>query len=162
MFVAPDQNEIAHWEPDPNYKTQPNYILKTPVLLRCYPPLGPDTTIAPGGQETFRILELIHGSTDRERRGLTQRRMYRALAPRTQENPILMHVRRAEPEAVMLAIDQCADVGSEMVIVAFGSWFDIEQVVTSVKVKQAEQAEPSQPRALEQFAGTSAPPASRD
>ncbi len=124
----PDQNEIAHWEPDPGYKTQVNYRLQTPVLLRCYPPLGPDSAIASGTQfETFRIFELVHDSTDRERRGLAQRRMYRVLAPWTQENPILMHVRRADPEAVRLAIDQCAEVGFEMAIMTFGSGFDIER-----------------------------------
>jgi hypothetical protein len=130
-FVAthtrPDENLVAHWEPDPNYKTQVNYRLETPALLRCYPPLGPDANIAPGEQfETFRIFELVHDSTDRERRGLTQRRMYRVLAPWTQENPILMHVRHADPDAVKLAIDQAADVGFEMVIMTFGSGFDIE------------------------------------
>ncbi len=124
----PDGNDVAHWDPDPNYTTQVNYNLKTPALLRCYPPLGPDAIIAPGGKfETFRIFELVHDSTDRERRGLAQRRMYRALAPWSQENPILMHVRRAEPEAVKLAIDQCADVGFEMVIMTFGSGFNIEK-----------------------------------
>jgi hypothetical protein len=131
-FVAthsrPDESEVAHWEPDPNYTTQVNYNLKTPALLRCYPPLGPDAVIAPGGAfETFRIFELVHDSTDRERRGLAQRRMYRALAPWSQENPILMHVRSAAPDAVRLAIDQCADVGFEMVIMTFGSGFDIER-----------------------------------
>lgn len=131
-FVAtrtrPDVNEIAHLEPDRNYTTQVNYNLQTPALLRCYPPLGPDAIIAPGRTfETFRIFELVHDSTDRERRGLAQRRMYRTLAPWSQENPILMHVRRAEPEAVKLAIDQCADVGFEMVIMTFGSGFDIEK-----------------------------------
>ena len=131
-FIAthsgPDHSDIAHWEPDPNYKTQVNYNLKTPALLRCYPPLGPDAIIA-GGQtfETFRVFELVHDSTDRERRGLAQRRMYRALAPWSQENPILMHVRRADPEAVKLAIDQSADVGFEMVIMSFGSGFNIEK-----------------------------------
>jgi hypothetical protein len=123
-----DRNEIAHWEPDPNYTTQVNYGLKTPALLRCYPPLGPDAIIAPGATfETFRVFELVHDSTDRERRGLTQRRMYRTLAPWSQDNPILMHVRRADPEAVRLAIDQAADVGFEMVIMTFGSGFDIEK-----------------------------------
>ena len=131
-FIAthtrPDRNEVAHWEPDPNYKTQVNYELKTPALLRCYPPLGPDAAIAPGGTfETFRIFELLHDSTDRERRGLAERRMYRALAPWSQENPILMHVRQADPAAVKLAIDQSADVGFEMVIMTFGSGFDIEK-----------------------------------
>ena len=129
VHKRPDENEIAHWEPDPNYTTQVNYNLKTPVLLRCYPPLGPDVTVAPGGSfDTFRIFELVHDSTDRERRGLAQRRMYRALAPWSQENPILMHVRRADPDAVKLAIDQCAAVGFEMVIMTFSSGFDIENV----------------------------------
>lgn len=131
-FVAthprPDVNEIAHWEPDPNYTTQVNYLLKTPVLLRCYPPLGPAVDVPSGHSfETFRVFELVHDSTDRERRGLAQRRMYRALAPWSQENPILMHVRRADPEAVKLAIDQASDVGFEMVILSFGSGFDIER-----------------------------------
>jgi hypothetical protein len=36
-------------------------------------------------------------------------------------------VRRSEPEAVKLAIDQCADVGFEMVIMTFGSGFNIER-----------------------------------
>ncbi|MFN7999199.1 MAG: hypothetical protein U0Q18_36605 [Bryobacteraceae bacterium] len=124
----PDENEIAHWEPDPNYTTQVNYNLRTPALLRCYPPLGPNAIIPSGAEfETFRIFELVHDSTDRERRGLAQRRMYRALAPWSQDNPVLMHVRSAAPEAVKLAIDQCADVGFEMVIMTFGSGFDIEK-----------------------------------
>jgi hypothetical protein len=123
-----DRNNVAHWEPDPNYKTQVNYNLKTPALLRCYPPIGPDAIVAPGGTfDTFRIFELVHDSTGRERRGLAQRRMYRTLAPWSQENPILMHVRSAEPAAVKLAIDQCADVGFEMVIMTFGSGFSVEK-----------------------------------
>ncbi|MBS1859037.1 MAG: alpha-galactosidase [Acidobacteria bacterium] len=130
-FIAtharPDENAVAHWESDPNYRTQVNYSLKTPALLRCYPPLGPDAIVAPGDAfETFRVFELAHDSTDRERRGLAQRRMYRALAPWSQENPILMHVRQADPASVKLAIDQCADVGFEMVIMTFGSGFSVE------------------------------------
>jgi hypothetical protein len=43
-FVAthsrPEQNETAHWEPDPNYNAQVNYRLKTPALLHCCLPLG--------------------------------------------------------------------------------------------------------------------------
>ncbi|HVN05401.1 MAG TPA: hypothetical protein VMT86_13340 [Bryobacteraceae bacterium] len=124
---GPDSNNVAHWETDPNYKTQVDYNLRTPALLRCYPPLGPDALIAPGATfETFRIFELVHDSTDHERRGLAQRRMYRALAPWSQENPILMHVRSAASEAVKLAIDQCAAVGFEMVIMSFGSGFNFE------------------------------------
>ena len=38
----------------------------------------------------------------------------------------MMHVRRADSKSVRLAIDQCAEVGFEMVILTFGSGFNIE------------------------------------
>jgi hypothetical protein len=116
-----------HWNADPLYKTQVHYERKTPCLLECAPPLGPAVRLEAGQNfESFRVFELAHDSTERERRGLALRRAYRALAPWTQENPILMHVRSAEPDAVKLAIDQCAEVGFELVILTFGSGFDIE------------------------------------
>ena len=119
--------QSVHWMTDASYKSQVNYDLKTPCLLECHPPLGPDQVIAPGGSFTsFRAFELVHDSTDRERRGLAVRRMYRAVAPWVTENPVLMHVRSAKPEAVKTAIDQCAEVGFEMVILTFGSGFNFE------------------------------------
>jgi hypothetical protein len=129
VHARDDTNLVARWDPDPQYTTQVNYLLKSPVLLRTVPPVGPGAVIAPGESfESFRIFELVHDSTDRERMGLAQRRMYRTLAPWTTENPILMHVRRADPESVKLAVDQCAEVGFEMVIMTFGSGFNIEKV----------------------------------
>jgi hypothetical protein len=120
-------NKVAHWVPDKQYTTQVNYRLDAPVLLETRPPLGPAQIVPPGGAfDTFRIFELIHDTTERERRGMSVRRMYRTLAPWTTENPILMHVRNADPQSVRLAIDQCAAVGFEMVIMSFGSGFDIE------------------------------------
>jgi len=122
-----DTTPSVHWMPDPTYKSQVNYELQTPCLLQCRPPLGPDQEIAPGGSfESFRSFELAYDSTDRERNGLAKRRMYRTIAPWVTENPVLMHVRSAEPQAVKLAIDQCAEVGFEMVILTFGSGFDFE------------------------------------
>jgi hypothetical protein len=122
-----DANVCVHWVKDPQYLTQVNYLYDTPCLLECRPPVGPGVTIAPGESfESFRTYELIHDSTDRERQGLAQRRMYRTVAPWVTENPIMMHVRSARPEAVRLAIDQCAEVGFEMIILTFGSGFDIE------------------------------------
>ena len=116
-----------HWNTDPLYATQVHYERKTPCLLECAAPLGPAVQLAPGQSfESFRVFELVHDSTERERRGLALRRAYRALTPWTQENPILMHVRSASPEAVKLAVDQCAEVGFELIIMTFGSGFDIE------------------------------------
>jgi hypothetical protein len=117
----------VHWKSDPLYATQVHYERQTPCLLECSPPIGPGAQLQPGESfESFRVFELVHDSTDRERRGLALRHAYRALAPWTQENPILMHVRSARPEAVRLAMDQCAEIGFELVILTFGSGFDIE------------------------------------
>ncbi len=115
------------WKTDPLYTTQVHYERKTPCLLECAPAIGPAVQLEPGENfESFRVFELVQDSTDRERRGLALRRAYRTLAPWTQENPILMHVRSAKPDAVKLAVDQCAELGFELVILTFGSGFDIE------------------------------------
>jgi hypothetical protein len=120
-------NKAVYWRPDPEYATQVNYLRKTPCLLMTEPPLGPGVDVQPGASfETFRTYLLVHDSTERERKGLAVRRMMRTLAPWATENPIMMHVRSARPEAVRLAVDQCADVGFEMVILTFGSGFNIE------------------------------------
>lgn len=126
LMSAEGSAAVVHWLPDPDYKSQVNYELKTPCLLECRPPQGPDQELAPGANlESFRVFELARDSTERERQGLAQRRMYRAIAPWVTENPVLMHVRSAQ-EAVRLAINQCAEVGFEMVILTFGSGFDFE------------------------------------
>lgn len=120
-------SRTVNWIPDPQYLSQVNYTRASPVLLQVRPPLGPAAAIPPGETWTsFRTFELAYDSTDRERRGLEQRRMYRTIAPWVTENPIFMHVRRADPQAVKLAIDQCADVGFEMVIISFGSGLNME------------------------------------
>ncbi len=120
-------NRTTHWLPDPQYATQVNYRRQTPAMLESRPPIGPDALIKPGESfESFRTFLLMYDSTERERKGLALRRMYRTIAPWVTENPIIMHVRRSEPKAVKLAIDQAAEVGFEMVILTFGSGFNIE------------------------------------
>ncbi len=120
-------NAAVHWNADPEFLTQVNYRRLTPCLLEVHPPLGPNATISRGETfESFRTFELFFDSTDRERNGLALRRMYRTVAPWVTENPLMMHVRHADPETVRSAIDQCAEVGFEMIILTFGSGFDIE------------------------------------
>jgi hypothetical protein len=115
------------WNIDPLYKTQVNYERTTPCLLEVYPKYGPAQDISSGETfSTYRTWELLHDSWDRERKGLEHRRMMRAMAPWVTENPILMHVRSAQTEAVKNAVDQCAEVGFEKVIMTFGSGFNTE------------------------------------
>jgi hypothetical protein len=125
--TAEGANRTAHWVPDPQYKTQVNDKRQTPCLLECRPPLGPDIDVAAGATfETFRTYELIFDSADRERKGLAIRRMYRTITPWVTENPVIMHLKSIDPEVVRAAIDQCAEVGFEMVILSFGSGLDME------------------------------------
>jgi hypothetical protein len=121
-------NKGATIIPDPEYRNQVNYRLQTPCLVRCQPPeMGPDVDVAAGESfESFRAFDLLLDSTERERRTLAQRRMYRVIAPWTAENPLMFHLAKAEPEAVRNAIQQAHDVGFEMIIMSFGSGFDPE------------------------------------
>ena len=122
-----NSGKVVRWVPDPEYLTQVNYQRKSPVLLETRLPAGPELDVAPGETfRSFRIYELVQDSTERERMGLARRRMYRTVAPWVTENPLMMHIRSAQAEAVKLALDQCAEVGFEMAILTFGSGFNIE------------------------------------
>jgi len=115
------------WGVDADYTTQVDFKCESPILMSSRYPSGPGVTLAPGDTfESFRTFELIHDSDDGERRGLARRRMMRVLAPQVTENPIFMHVRESSRKAVRTAVDQCAAVGFEMVILTFWSGFDIE------------------------------------
>ncbi len=120
-------NKTVHWLPDPQYSSQVNYLRQTPCLLAVFPPIGPGIVLSPGDTfRTFRIWELFLDSHDRERKGLAERRMYRILSPWATENPIFMHLTSTDPEVIRSAVDQCAETGFEMVILSFGSGFNME------------------------------------
>jgi hypothetical protein len=126
---ATTASQTTTWLPDPQYTSQVNYELKMPAKLVSRPPLGPDLQIAPGQSfDSFRTYVVIHDSDSRERQGLSLRRAQRALAPWSTENPIMMHVRSANSKIFRNAVDQCAQVGFEMIIYTFGSGLDMENV----------------------------------
>lgn len=127
MTAAGANRRSYRWLPDPEFHTQVNYEKKTPCLLDVGPELGPGVVVAPGETfESMRVWVVPHDSTDRERQGLAVRRMYRTIAPWVTENPLMMHCRYSDEGSVLAAIDQCAEVGFEMVILTFGSGFDLE------------------------------------
>jgi hypothetical protein len=115
------------WTADPDYHTQVNYEKKTPCLLEVGPDIGPAQTIAPGGSfSSYRGWVLAHDSYDRERSGLAVRKLLRCIAPWVTENPLMMHLIASDDASVMRAIDQCHAVGFEMLILSFGSGFNLE------------------------------------
>ncbi len=145
-----NSNRTADWVTDPDYTTQVNYERQTPCVLETRPPLGPEADIGPGETfETFRTFELIHDSSDRERKGLAVRRMYRAIAPWSTENPIMLHLTSIDPQTARAAIDQCAEVGFEMVILSFGSGLNMEDDSPENIARFRELADYAQQKGLE-------------
>lgn len=117
----------VHWVPDPEFQTQVNYMLQNPCLLEVRPPNGPAQDIQPGATfSSFRAFELAYDSTERERKGLALRRLYRTIAPWITENPLILHVVSADPDMVYRSIDQAAECGFEMVNLSFGSGLNME------------------------------------
>lgn len=130
MFKGMDPGtatQISSWQTDPEYGTQVSYEKQTPCLLVCQPTIGPGVTLKPGETFTsFRAYLVVHDSSERERRSLGLRRAWKTLAPWTTENPLMMHVRSAKTDIFREAVNQCADVGFEMIIYTFGSGLDME------------------------------------
>lgn len=117
-------NRAVHWDYDSQRSTERRREI---CLLKLHTPFGPDVTVEAGETfESFRAFELFLGSEDTTRVSLAKCQMYRTVAPWTTENPIMMHVRSSNETVVKNAIDQCAEVGFEMVIVSFWSGFNHE------------------------------------
>ncbi|MBX3732962.1 MAG: alpha-galactosidase [Verrucomicrobiae bacterium] len=127
MMASGANRRSYRWLPDPDFHTQVNYEKRTPCLLEVGPDLGPAQTLQPGVPwESYRTWVLPMDATDRERCGLSVRRLYRIIAPWTTENPLMMHLVSSDGATVTNAIEQCAAVGFEMLILSFGSGFNME------------------------------------
>ncbi len=120
-------DQTTHWLADSAYTSQVNYNYQTPCLLKVFPEKLTGLDLQPGEIfKSVRTNELLMDSYDRERRGLSIRKMYRTIAPWTTENPIFMHLISKNDDEVKTAIDQCAATGYEAVILSFGSHCNME------------------------------------
>lgn len=123
----PWRTPSVRWLPDPTYGTQVNYALGAPCLVESSVPFGPDLDLQDGETfESHRTWVLPFDVGDPVRRSLGLARFYRTVAPWVQENPLIFHASRSDPEGVRAAIEQAHAVGFEMVIMTFGSGFDAE------------------------------------
>lgn len=128
-FTEKETDITEKWVEDPEYTSQRNYLMQTPCILDVSPRMGPDQKVLPGATfRSFSVFEMPFDSYDRERKGLFTRRMYRTIAPWITENPIFLHLTSSNPETVYRAIDQCAEVGYEMIIMSFGSGANAEDI----------------------------------
>jgi hypothetical protein len=120
-------DQATHWLADSSYTSQVNYDLMTPAIARIFPDQGYGIILSTGESlQSIRSNQLILDSYDRERNGLARRKMYRALAPWTTQNPIFMHLVSKTDQEVYTAIEQCVETGYEAVILSFGSHINME------------------------------------
>ena len=113
---------------EPDYKTQRPYFYEGVMTLKFTPGCNVDVRLPDRKPvECFRSWLLLHDSSDRERRSLAIRRTYRTLAPWTDENPLLFHLKqKATPQSVREGVRQCAETGFEAMIISFGTGFNLE------------------------------------
>ncbi len=126
-FTYESSEQSIFWQTDKTYTSQADYSLRTPCVVKSMPTAGPQQELGQNQTlNTFRTYNLSLDGKDRERNGLSQRKMYRTLAPWSTENPIFLHLTSTNPETVRKAIDQCKETGYEMVILSFGSGLNME------------------------------------
>lgn len=140
LYVESDTPHVADlsWGVDPKASTSPG--ADEPLFTATYL-VGPGVMLAntSGNEreatypivpsfETFRVLELVTDSNDRERVAMSRHQLIRLLAPHTQENPIFFHGTNYSTEGVKASIDQMAEVGFEMYIFSFGVGFIMEDI----------------------------------
>lgn len=120
-------DRTEHWTTDKEYTSQCNYGLNTLCTLDVYNEMGPDVEVTKDSPfSSYKVYEMPIDTYDRERKGLFLRRFYRTIAPWTTENPIFMHLTTIDENIVKRAVDQCAEVGYEMIILSFGSGMNAE------------------------------------
>jgi len=77
-----NSNKAVEWVPDPDFKTQVNYELKTPCLVKCSSPVGPDAQVAPGdGSTRFEPLNFCTTTTIANDRAWASERCCEPLLP---------------------------------------------------------------------------------
>ena len=117
----------VHWEADQDYVTQISWSQLIPNLVKVYPKNGYNIKVKSGDNlESIRTFLLPFDSYEKERKGLSMRKMYRTVAPWITENPMMFHSTRSGWEEYKKTIDQVADIGYEMVNFSFGSGFNPE------------------------------------
>lgn len=127
MSNAAAQNQTVSWTTDEAHHTQTNYGNKSLCVLRVAPPQGPARELMPGGSlTTFRVWLMPLTSGEADRNALALGRFYRTTAPWTAENPLMFHLVKSDIASCRRAIDQMAETGFEMLILSFGSGFNLE------------------------------------
>ena len=127
MKMSVANGQTVHWGTDQEYVTQISWIQDVPNTMRIYPIHGYYQEVAAGESfSSIRTFMIPYDSYDKERNGLALRKMYRTIAPWVTENPLMFHITRSKWDDYTDGINQCVEVGYEMLNFSFGSGFNPE------------------------------------
>lgn len=76
--------------------------------------------------ESITAFELLFGAEYYEQRLIEVKTMYRKIAPWCTDNVLFFHLISNSSQAIRKAVDQCAEIGIEMIIQSFGSGVNME------------------------------------
>eukprot|EP00759_Apiculatamorpha_spiralis_P003376 PhF_6_TR11585/c1_g1_i1/m.18738 len=103
-----------------------NVILQSTYVGTVGVQLTQNNSSPTGGFRSFRVVQLVTDTNEKERHSLSRHRMNRILSPQIQENPIFFHGTDGSSTGMRSAVDQLTQVGFEMFIYSFGSGFNLE------------------------------------
>jgi hypothetical protein len=107
LWVEADEphGAVVTWSTDP---TQSQLHGSFEAVVDCHYEKNFSVSLqrAGGMIESFRVRELVAGSSNPERKGLARRKMMRILAPQTQESPIYFHITTSVSSVFRKVVDQ--------------------------------------------------------
>lgn len=127
LFVDSDFNSTTQFYGLELSKYAKNYaryhydVLEVAPLYRMNEKLKKDESVS-----SITAYELLFGSDYYENRLIEVKEMYRRIAPWCTDNVLFFHLISNNSRTIRKAVDQCAEIGLEMIIQSFGSGVNME------------------------------------
>lgn len=96
-------------------------------ILEVAPQFRMNVTLSPGeALDSITAFELLHGADYYEQKLVEVKQMYRRIAPWCSDQVLFFHLISNSAKQIRKAVEQCAEVGLEMIIQSFGSGVNME------------------------------------
>lgn len=127
LFIDSDYDSTTQFLGLELAKYAKNYARYRYDILEVAPLYRMNVTLAPGEEAaSICAYELLFTAAYYEHRLIEVKEMYRRIAPWCTDQVLFFHLIANSSRAIRKAVDQCAEVGLEMVIQSFGSGVNME------------------------------------
>ncbi|MGN0534708.1 MAG: hypothetical protein ACI4IR_01740 [Eubacterium sp.] len=127
VFVDSDYNSTTQFLGLELSKYAKNYARFRYDYLEVAPLYRMNVKLSKGGElSSICAFELLFGTDYYENRLIEVKEMYRRIAPWCTDNVLFFHLISNSSRTIRKAVDQCAEIGLEMIIQSFGSGVNME------------------------------------